>query len=248
MLAPPMSVIMGGLYTYGQPVRGSFEARITVKSTGWNFRERRTITRREDDTGPSGCSEFPIDLGRLELNSTDFSLWNARLSVDVDYTETSTGVVLQANSESAQITRDALKLQFDSPNIFKPGVPYYGKIFVTHPDGSPAAGKLISLSCNTDQGQIFDKNLTSPENGAIEFTVTDINITSTSLNLYAHAPGFNIPPPETYGPGNTSTPYTTGHLPLCSTTVLPSGSFLQIAPIRGVAAVGGTDPQDRLHC
>lgn len=33
-------------YTYGQPVRGSFVARITVKSTGWNFRERKTMTRR----------------------------------------------------------------------------------------------------------------------------------------------------------------------------------------------------------
>ncbi|XP_041464168.1 uncharacterized protein LOC446192 isoform X6 [Lytechinus variegatus] len=227
-----------GRYTYGQPVRGSFEARITVKSTGWNFRERRTITRREDDTGPSGCSEFPIDLGRLELNSTDFSLWNARLSVDVDYTETSTGVILQANSESAQITRDALKLQFDSPNIFKPGVPYYGKIFVTHPDGSPAAGKLISLSCNTDQGQIFDKNLTSPENGAIEFTVTDINITSTSLNLYAHAPGFNIPSPETYGRQHVYTLHDPATSHYARPQFSPSGSFLQIAPIRGVAAVG----------
>ncbi|XP_030832876.1 uncharacterized protein LOC757285 isoform X4 [Strongylocentrotus purpuratus] len=227
-----------GRYTYGQPVRGSFVARITVKSTGWNFRERKTMTRRVEDTGPSGCNEFPVDLSRLELNSTDFSLWDARLSVDVEYTETSTGVMLEANSESSQITRDALKLQFESPNIFKPGVPYYGKIFVTHPDGSPAAGKLISLSCNTDQGQIFDKNLTSPENGAIEFTVTDINITATSLNLYAHAPGFNIAPRETYGRQHSYTLHDPATSHYARPQFSPSGSFLQIAPIRGVAAVG----------
>ena len=60
----------------------------------------------------------------------------------------------------------------------------FRQIFVTYPDGTPAAGKLISLSCSTDQGKIFDKNFTSLDMGAIEFAITDINITSTSLNLY----------------------------------------------------------------
>ncbi|XP_071499850.1 pregnancy zone protein-like [Diadema antillarum] len=235
--ATNITVKVCGRYTYGQPVRGFFNARVTVKSEGWNSRERRTINRRIEDTGPSGCSEFPVDVWRFELNSTDFSLWNARLSVDVEYTEASTGVMLTATSESSKITRDALKLQFDAPNIFKPGVPYYGKILVTYPDGSPAGDRLISLSCNSDQGKIFERNFTSPDTGAIEFVVTDINITATSLNLYAFAPGFT-PPPVSFGRNRAYTLHDPATSHYARPQYSPTGSFLQLAPIRGMAAVG----------
>ena len=43
------------------------------------------------DTGKHGCKEIPVEVFRLELNSSYFSLWNAKLNVAVNFTELATG-------------------------------------------------------------------------------------------------------------------------------------------------------------
>ena len=53
------------------------------------------------DTGRDGCQDIVVEVYRLELNSTDFGLWNGRLSVAVDFTEKATGMLSQPRGPPA---------------------------------------------------------------------------------------------------------------------------------------------------
>ncbi len=225
-------------YTYGQPVRGSLKASFSVLSDGWSARPRATIRYEIEDTGKDGCQDIIVEVFRLELNSTDFGLWNARISAAVVFTEKATGIELSEEKEVTKISLDALNLKFKAPATYKPGVPYHGKIFVTNPDGTPAGDRTIQLTADTNEGQIFKETIVSPPNGVIDFTARNISIQASSLSLYAVAPGYSNSPSEydyRYRFRYMIDPSVSfGAQPQYS----PTSSFIQITPILETVTIG----------
>ncbi|XP_033634885.1 uncharacterized protein LOC117296122 isoform X1 [Asterias rubens] len=225
-------------YTYGQPVRGSLKASFSVLSDGWSARPRATIRYDIEDTGKDGCQDIIVEVFRLELNSTDFGLWNGRISAAVVFTEKATGIELSEEKEVTKISLDALNLKFQAPSTYKPGVPYHGKIFVTNPDGTPAGDRTIQLTADTNEGQIFKETIVSPPNGVIDFTARNISIQASSLSLYAVAPGYSNSPSEydtRYRFRYMIDPSVSfGAQPQYS----PTSSFIKITPILETVAIG----------
>ncbi|XP_041464162.1 alpha-1-macroglobulin-like isoform X2 [Lytechinus variegatus] len=226
-------------YTYGQPVRGNMMIKAEVSS----YRNSRPISLYEEETGSDGCTTLAVDLTVFELRSYRHSTWNAKLKIKVDVTDAVTGESLSHTADVAKVSNDALSIRVNTPSTFKPGVPFYGTVNVNYPDGTPAGDKFIMLSAKAQETgnyrykPIFSENFTSPASGVIEFTIPDIDIKTTSLSINAEAPGYS----DRDSANNTQyliyNPYDIASL---SAQYSPSGSFIQIEPIREKLVPGST--------
>ncbi|XP_063955397.1 alpha-2-macroglobulin-like [Lytechinus pictus] len=226
-------------YTYGQPVQGNMMIKAEVSS----YRNSRPISLYEEETGSDGCTTLAVDLTVFELRSNRHSTWNAKLKIKVDVSDAVTGESLSHTADVAKVSNDALSIRVNTPSTFKPGVPFYGTVNVNYPDGTPAGDKFIMLSVKAQETgnyryrPIFSENFTSPASGVIEFTIPDININTTSLSINAEAPGYS----DRDSANNTQyliyNPYDIAGL---SAQYSPSGSFIQIEPIRGKLVPGST--------
>ncbi|XP_072038714.1 uncharacterized protein [Amphiura filiformis] len=222
-----------GRYTYGQPVEGSFSGSLTVKPDGYEYSPRPLVRIETQETGKSGCGIITVNASQLNLPSTDHSIWNAFINVKVDFTETNTGVVISKTKKGGRVTSDPLKLAVLAPSTFKPGVPFFGEIEVKYPDDTPASDKFIRLTARTNDGEILEQNYTSPANGLIGFEVPDIDITSDRLELNVWAPGFgtDVYDYRIYSIYDPSTSF------YVKPRFSPTGSFIQMSPIRGQVEV-----------
>ena len=84
-----------GVYTYGQPVEGSFYGIIAVKTDGYEYRPRPVVYVEPQETGKSGCGTVMVNASALNLKSTDHSIWNSYINVNVDFIEANTGKLFQ---------------------------------------------------------------------------------------------------------------------------------------------------------
>jgi hypothetical protein len=94
-----------------------------------------------------GCVPFQFSSSELMLSSSDFSIWDTKLAINASVEEegtglilchlftfvlsfcNTTGVVLEEYSEGPQVEQTLLNFDTsESPDYFKPGLPYYGKV------------------------------------------------------------------------------------------------------------------------
>ncbi|XP_070542070.1 LOW QUALITY PROTEIN: alpha-2-macroglobulin-like [Ptychodera flava] len=225
-----ISVEICSRYTYGQPVRGAVSASICISGYSYYGEDRPCALRLVEDTGPSGCAPFYVSSEELNLVSSNYSIWQANLKVTAEFTEANTGVTLSGERVGPSISTSPFQLEIQAPENFKPGVPYFGKVKVTNPDGSPADGKLVNLVVGTNDGDILDKNFTSV-NGAFDFTLKNLAIDTSRMNIRATGPGFTEPYDyrlhryvyRVYNPHASKS---------IKPWYSPSGSFVQIEPVK----------------
>ncbi|XP_070557715.1 alpha-2-macroglobulin-like isoform X2 [Ptychodera flava] len=216
------SVEICGRYTYGKPVQGTVLGDICDSS----YFRRDCFSFHSKVTGPDGCVQYSIS---PEVFSR---VWRSTIILKVEalFKEANTGAFQIVLHRGPIISTSPFKLEIQAPANFKPGVPYFGKVKVTNPDGSPASGKIVNLVVSTNDGNIFDKNFTSI-NGAFDFTLKNLAIDTSGMKITAAGPGFTEP--YDY---RLHRYVHRGHNPYTSKSIKPwyspSGSFMQIEPVK----------------
>ncbi|XP_029965228.1 alpha-2-macroglobulin isoform X1 [Salarias fasciatus] len=142
-----------GKYTYGKPVIGSVKAELCRAGMPfyWYRHSPRDICRTyELQTDKSGCVSQTVNLTAFALDNPNFS---DAFTVDAELEEYGTGVVLEGSGRST-FTSEVRTVTFeDTPESYKSGIPYEGKVKVVGPDNKPVAQEPVYM-------QVGEKKLT----------------------------------------------------------------------------------------
>ncbi|XP_033109447.1 murinoglobulin-1-like [Anneissia japonica] len=171
-------------YTYGQPVFGNIFAEVTVKNeVTHNYERQRPTTRYLKEADANGCAEFLVDAERYELQNWDYSLYNAKIYVYSYIVEQGTGIELSNTDFTGIVARSPLDISIEALATFKPGLPFYGKILVTKPDGVVSPNTAISITARANYGVIFAETLTTDNSGYITFSLSNITIQASTVSI-----------------------------------------------------------------
>ncbi|XP_066499224.1 alpha-2-macroglobulin-like protein 1 [Hoplias malabaricus] len=174
-------------YTYGKPVSGSVQASLCRKHfMNWtpsgppkNLDICRNFTMVTDSTG---CGSRVVSLSDFRLSEYDFE---DTISVACEVTEYGTGVV-QKGSSSSSITSNIISITFeDTPETFKSGVDYEGKIKVTDAANKPIGNVQVFLIVKYGENQNETWTLFTDINGTIPFSLPTLLWGSNSVSLEA---------------------------------------------------------------
>ncbi|XP_036391806.1 alpha-2-macroglobulin isoform X2 [Megalops cyprinoides] len=176
-----------GKYTYGKPVLGSVKAVVCRKSYRhyWYSETRATTDICKEysmTTDKSGCATETIDVRAYALNETQYE---DSLEVDSEMEEYGTGVLLKG-SGSARLSSDIVTVTFEeSPQAFKPGIPYEGKVKVVGADSSPVRNETVLLMARY-KGQLENRTLVTDSRGMADFSLDTTPWELNTVNLQAH--------------------------------------------------------------
>ncbi|XP_052100569.1 alpha-2-macroglobulin-like isoform X3 [Mytilus californianus] len=202
-LLPTTETIQGTVcakYTYGKPVKGKVEISVCFQDTSpyfYYYRSRdnseRPCANRIMDI--DGCETYIVDGSELMLDSSNFSRYG-NLMINATVTEHVTGISLNGTVKGPEMTFEAVKLKFedDTHGYFKDAFPYYARVIVTKPDGSPAPGELIEIKAdNYDPEFHLKRNFTSDDNGLVKFAIKTLPKDVNRLSFNARAPKYFQP-------------------------------------------------------
>ncbi|GFY41170.1 pregnancy zone protein [Trichonephila inaurata madagascariensis] len=132
-------------YTYGKKVDGTFKIKVTYKRNPWE-RKRAAIPSVKHSGLISGCETINIHTLDLLMQTHEFGYRPIEIFAKVK--ENGTGIHANA-STTVEITHSALTLSFlgleGNNDYFKPGLPYFGELSVTKPDGEPATSEKVEI-------------------------------------------------------------------------------------------------------
>ncbi|VDH93325.1 Hypothetical predicted protein [Mytilus galloprovincialis] len=202
-LLPTTETIQGTVcakYTYGKPVKGKVELSVCFQDTSPYFyyyrsrdnSERPCATRIMDI---DGCETYMVDGSELMLDSSNFSRYG-NLMINATVTEQATAISLNGTVKGPEMTFEAVKLKFedDTHGYFKDAFPYYARVKVTKPDGSPAPGELIEIKAdNYDPEFYLKRNFTSDDDGLVKFAIKTLPKDVNRLSFNARAPKYFQP-------------------------------------------------------
>ncbi|XP_078606811.1 alpha-2-macroglobulin-like isoform X3 [Branchiostoma floridae x Branchiostoma japonicum] len=231
--------VICGKYTYGKPVLGEVKAEFCIKQS-YSYRDRRPCHTWTGKTDKNGCVNIAFDSSLVELDSTRHSIWSATLRVKAEITEDGTGVTLNGSHDTTKIVRENQKLDFRnfSPEGFKPGLPYHGKLYVTDILDNPLSDVKVTIEAdmtrqsNMYSPQEFSQNYTSNKYGEVPFTLPTYMTNKNVKRLNLNAKIADIPPSK-YERGTYQMDNPSAFLSVRSWWS-PSSSFLQIQPIHDI--------------
>eukprot|EP00057_Strongylocentrotus_purpuratus_P015958 XP_011670432.1 PREDICTED: alpha-2-macroglobulin [Strongylocentrotus purpuratus] len=230
----PFTVTICAKYTYGQPVRGRISAIIALEST-YHSSARETIHVVDEEADEdTGCKDitFEADLTAQVIRGRHFDL-EQNLHVFANFTERGTGVIMNATSSDTKIEQYDVKVEIRGPDVFKPLLPYHGKIVLTHPDGSPAGVQGVRVSRPNYPAQLLD---TQPD-GTVDFVFdTPRTSSTTSFRITAELLE-SLVSSMPHGDPIRMMPRQTSESKEVNAWYSPSGSFLQISDIEGTVSI-----------
>ncbi|KAJ8368236.1 hypothetical protein SKAU_G00082640 [Synaphobranchus kaupii] len=176
-----------GKYTYGKPVLGSVKAEVCRKPYRYYWYSRvgespgicKTFSMTTDKTG---CATEIIDVTQFALNASRFE---DLLSVQSEMEEYGTGVILKG-SESLRITDAIATVTFEeTPQTYRPGIPFEGKIKATGPNSAPIKNDTVLLVIKYD-GKSENWTFTTDDKGMAYFSLDTAPWLLRGVNLQAH--------------------------------------------------------------
>ncbi|XP_071964431.1 pregnancy zone protein-like [Antedon mediterranea] len=231
-----------GIYTYGQPVRGSVNVTICFRHSYDDCNPETTVVKYAKDTGSDGCGEFELTSEELKWDRTNYYYYyeSQQLSANVNFTEAGTDITLTSSSLSTTVKTTAVQIEITGLSYYKPGIEYNGKVFIKNVDGSPANGinTTIHIQEKRESDVIHIFNSFSNK-GVVTFRFdAPIDTAIASLLITVTAEGYQTQTyDEFYGyyrirnnPSNKKT---------ISAFYSPSGSFLNIKPVPNEINFGG---------
>ncbi|XP_071965598.1 pregnancy zone protein-like [Antedon mediterranea] len=235
-----------GMYTYGQPVRGSVNFTVCFRHSRDDCNPETTVVKYAKDTGSDGCGEFDLTSEELKWDRPYYYYYERqKLSVNANFTEAGTDITLTSSTLSTTIKTTAVQIEITGISYYKPGIEYNGKVFIKNVDGSPANGinTTIHIQEKRESDVIHVFNSFSNK-GVVTFSFdAPIDTAITSLLITVTAEGYKTQTYEdVYGyyrirnnPSNTKT---------ISAFYSPSGSFLNIKPVPNEINFGGSHTFD----
>ncbi|RXN04002.1 alpha-2-macroglobulin 1 [Labeo rohita] len=172
-------------YTYDKPVLGSVNAKVCVRSYNYKpgFPNKlnvcKTYSMMTDNTG---C-------GSQVINVTEFGLSSGgSFQVNCTVEESGTGVTMQG-STSAEFIRDYISVRFeDTPDTYRPGMIFKGKIMVSNLQSRPMKNEPVILYAHYG-GKNVSVTLTTDINGIARFSFNTYDWSEEAVQLWAHHKG-----------------------------------------------------------
>nr|UVH36225.1 sea star footprint protein 9 [Asterias rubens] len=225
-----ISVVVCGRYTHGQPVVGSIILKVGVL----NYPDKSVETSAE---AKAGCFTFEVDMTKLDLMSSSYNVWNAKLHLEATFEEASTNHIMLKTSDSTKIVNKPFHLEFSAPSTFKPGLSYSGALLFTDPSDKPLADTKSEINIEADGVSIFKETVISDAKGMAFFSVTTIPSGSKSVTLKAVSKGYFRQ--STWHPKNGGTHgiQDPTAYDVAQPQISPSNSFLHIDPVLETAGV-----------
>ncbi|CAI9724157.1 alpha-2-macroglobulin-like isoform X1 [Octopus vulgaris] len=156
-------------YSQGKEIQGQMESKICIRTT--DEKDKRPCATYHAEI--CGCNNFSVNTSEVGLSLNKYSLKDAFLEITASVTDVETKMVVNSTVYGPEIKNEYVKidLQF-SQGYFKPGFPYYGKVLVSKPDNSIAAGEVIEVTAVDYVNDIELSGIfTSNEKGEIYFTI-----------------------------------------------------------------------------
>ncbi|GFO17834.1 alpha-2-macroglobulin-like protein, partial [Plakobranchus ocellatus] len=132
-----------------------------------------------------GCYTFSMNTDLLRTENV-FTMLKIRANVTAD----KTGVML---SKTKTVTEESEKIfdirLYDYTNgIFKPGLPYYGKVIVTKPNGTRVARKKIVVTAKSWELFFhFSRHFITDKRGEVDFALCDDITEVTNMRISAQS-------------------------------------------------------------
>ncbi|XP_015506829.1 alpha-2-macroglobulin-like protein 1 [Parus major] len=169
-----------GRYTYGKPVQGKVQAGLCLSQRLRYHRRRKSCSQVTGQTEKNGC--FSTEVPLAAFNETIPGL-RKELEVEALLVEDGTGLEMK-NTKSCEVLPEAVKVTFENPDhVYKPGLPYTGKIRLQGADGSGLPQRQVLLSVR-NQGKEEAQSFLTDGSGRASFQL-DTSGWSDSVSLWA---------------------------------------------------------------
>ncbi|GFO36086.1 alpha-2-macroglobulin-like protein [Plakobranchus ocellatus] len=175
-ILPSDQIISGkvcGRYTYGKPVSGYLSLDLCWTAPFSGYSSPPTLPCYHMDVRLDGCYNFSVNASLVRSGPT-YYYFRPELHIRAKITEDGTGATVSQNHTGPQESRAQLTIRLDdyTNSFFKPGLPYYGKVIVTKPDGSPASGETVKVTANSRDNSVhFSKTFNTDEAGVAVFSL-----------------------------------------------------------------------------
>ncbi|GIY82567.1 alpha-1-inhibitor 3, partial [Caerostris extrusa] len=170
-------------YTYGKPVVGKLNLNTSLEIYSYQSSYDMTpILQQSVDL--NGCYNYTVNVSQIDPKGY---YTYRRIMVKANVIEKGTGVQIN-KTEYLQRSYSPLKLGFNTEEnhgkFFKPGLPYRGKLTVSNPDDTPAAGESIEICADISRKRKIDIWLASRNARSLKYAnANDVGNPSTSAFL-----------------------------------------------------------------
>ncbi|NXH24561.1 A2ML1 protein, partial [Myiagra hebetior] len=153
-----------GRYTYGKPVQGKVQADLCLSQRFWPL-HKKSCTQVTGQTEKNGC--FSTEVSLAAFNET-ISKARKELEVKASLVEDGTGLEMKS-TKSCEVLPEMITVTFENPDhVYKPGLPYTGKIQLKGPDGSGLPQRQVLLLIR-NQGQEKTQSFLTDSSGRASF-------------------------------------------------------------------------------
>ncbi|XP_045929763.1 alpha-2-macroglobulin isoform X2 [Micropterus dolomieu] len=170
-----------GKYTYGKPVVGSVKAVFCRKAIRFywyiSIQENDICKTYELTTDKSGCATQTVNMTEFSLSKT---VYDDSFEVNAEMEEYGTGVILKGSGRTSFSIHIRTVTFEDVPAVYKPGIPFEGKVKMVGPDSKPVASEAVYLFVGDTQ----NVTLTTDMNGMASFSL-DTTLWKDTVNLKA---------------------------------------------------------------
>ncbi|KAM8854400.1 alpha-2-macroglobulin [Synchiropus picturatus] len=215
-----------GKYTYGKPVVGSVTIEVGRNPVSRNWFELAILSgihrRYRLTTDKSGCASQVINLSDY-ANQDVHNYGDFEVSADLQ--EYGTGVILKGTG-SFVLTNHIKQIRFeDTPESYKSGIPFEGKVKVVGPSHTPLANETVYLFI----GDKKKATLSTNQYGLAAFTLDTSDWKTTDVSLLA---SFNLERGPYFFASGVEPIYSPGHLNVAE-FYSKSKSFLKLKQVSG---------------
>nr|BAR45604.1 alpha-2-macroglobulin 4 [Ammothea sp. RS-2014] len=230
-------------YTYGKNVQGTSTIVIGYRNTPLNEGNIAHYPHEKYEVKVDGCYELTVNKTVMRWYS---ALVDSKyIGVTSSVKEDGTGVEF-TDSSVTLLHETPLKIDFEARNnekYFRPGLPYFGKLVVKHPDKQAAFNALI-LICHKTKHLTECRNFTSDINGMIKFTIPPQKPEVQSLQISASAALYKSE--KVGGELGRLIQQPSGEMTL-KPWYSPTGSFMDVKPVHDVISCGEEVPLEVLY-
>ncbi|KAK2847484.1 hypothetical protein Q5P01_010483 [Channa striata] len=213
-----------GKYTYGKPVAGSVKAVFCRKFIPFYWysspQDKDICKNYKLTTDRSGCAAQTVSLGEFFLNK---GMYHDSLEVNAEIEEFGTGVILKGSGQVSFSSTIRTVTFEDTPETYKPGIPFEGKVKVIGPNNKAVANEAVYLFASNSQ----DVVLTTDTKGMASFSL-DTSLWKGTLTLKASSK--NTTMDEPYVPNVRTPEYRRAYLQV-TTFYSKSSSFLKLMQV-----------------
>ncbi|NWZ86915.1 A2ML1 protein, partial [Poecile atricapillus] len=154
-----------GRYTYGKPVQGKVQAGLCLSQRFRYHQRKKSCTQVTGQTEKNGCFSTEVPLAAFDETIPGL---RKELEVEALLVEDGTGLEMKS-TKSCEVLPEAVTVTFENPDhVYKPGLPYTGKIRLQGADSSGLPQRQVLLSVR-NQGKEKTQSFLTDSSGRASF-------------------------------------------------------------------------------